>query len=56
MEVDIDKVAENNFLDLLKISAEFGEEDENQLFQWVRPVMPPTRHSVSSEGVIIFFF
>ena len=38
MEVETDKVAENNFLDLLEISAEFGEEDENQIFQWVRPL------------------
>ena len=38
MEAETDKVAENNFLDLLEISAEFGEEDENQLFQWVRPL------------------
>ena len=36
MEVDIDKVVEINFLDLLEILAEFGEEEENQLFQWVR--------------------
>ena len=33
MEAETDKVVENNFLDLLEISAEFGEEDENQLFQ-----------------------
>ena len=38
MEAETDKVAENNFLDLLEISAEFGEEEENQLFQWVRPL------------------
>ena len=38
MEVETNKVAENNFLNLLEISAEFGEEDENQLFQWVRPL------------------
>ena len=38
MEAEIDKVAENNFLDLLEILAEFGEEDKNQLFQWVRPL------------------
>ena len=37
-EVETDKVAKNNFLDLLEISAKFGEEDENQLFQWVRPL------------------
>ena len=38
MEAEIDKVAENNFLDLLEISAEFGEEYDNQLFQWIRPL------------------
>ena len=39
MEAETNKVAENNFLDLLKISAEFGEEEEeNKLFQWVRPL------------------
>ena len=38
MEAETDKVAENNFLDLLEISTEFGEEEENQLFQWVRPL------------------
>ena len=38
MEAEIDKVAENNFLNLLEISVEFGEEYENQLFQWVRPL------------------
>ena len=38
MEVETDKVAENNFLDLLEISVEFGEEEENQLFRWVRPL------------------
>ena len=27
MEVETDKVAENNFLDLLEISVEFGEEE-----------------------------
>ena len=38
MEAETDKVAENNFLDLLEISTKFGEENENQLFQWVRPL------------------
>ena len=38
MEAETDKVAENNFLDLLEILAEFGEEEDNQLFQWVRPL------------------
>ena len=38
MEAETDKVAENNFLDLLEISGEFGEEEENQLFQWIRPL------------------
>ena len=38
MEVETDKVAEINFLDLLEISVEFGEKEENQLFQWVTPL------------------
>ena len=38
MEAETDKVAEKNYLDLLDISFEFGEEEENQLFQWVRPL------------------
>ena len=38
MEAETDKVAETNFLDLLEISAEFGEEQDNQLFQWVIPL------------------
>ena len=38
MEVETDKVAENNFLDLLEFSVEFGEKEENQLFQWVTPL------------------
>ena len=38
MEADTDKVYEKNYLDLLDISAEFGEEEDNQLFQWVRPL------------------
>ena len=32
MEAETDKVAENNFLDLLEISAEFGEEEEINYF------------------------
>ena len=38
MEAETDKVTKNYFLDLLEISAEFGEEDQNQLFQWFRPL------------------
>ena len=38
MEAETDKVAENNFLNLLEISAGFGEEEEHQLFQWIRPL------------------
>ena len=38
MEVEIDKVVETNFFYLREISAKFGEEGENQLFQWVRPL------------------
>ena len=35
MEVENDRVAEKDYFDLLDISAEVGEEEENQLFQWV---------------------
>ena len=38
MQAKTDKVAENNYLDLLDISTEFGEEGDNQLFQWFRPL------------------
>ena len=38
MQAETDKVAEKNFLDLLDISVEFGEEEDNQLFQWVIPL------------------
>ena len=33
MQAEIDKIVEKNYLDLLNILAEFGEEEENQLFQ-----------------------
>ena len=33
MQAETDKVAEKNYLNLLDISAEFGEEEDNQLFQ-----------------------
>ena len=38
MQAETDKVAEKDYLDLLNISAEFGEEEDNKLFQWVRPL------------------
>ena len=38
MQAETDKVDEKDYLDLLDISAEFGEEENNQLFQWVRLV------------------
>ena len=38
MQADTDKVAKNDYLDLLDISIDFGEEKDNQLFQWVRPL------------------
>ena len=38
IEAETDKVEENNFLNLLEISIEFGEEDKNKLFRWVRPL------------------
>ena len=33
-----DRVAEKYYLNLLDISTEVGEEEDNQLFQWVRPI------------------
>ena len=33
METENDRVAEKDYLDLLDISAEVGEEEDNQLFQ-----------------------
>ena len=36
--VETDKVVEKDYLDLLNILAEFGEEGDNQLLQWVRPL------------------
>ncbi|RVW71858.1 hypothetical protein CK203_061141 [Vitis vinifera] len=38
MEAENDRVAEKDYLDFLDISAEVGEEEDNQLFQWVRPI------------------
>ena len=38
MEVENDKVAEKDYLDLLYIIVEVGEEEDSQLFQWVRPL------------------
>ena len=38
MQAETDKVAEKDYLDLLDISAEVGEEKDNQLFKWVRPL------------------
>ena len=38
MQEKTNKVVENDYLDLLDISAEFGEEEDNQLFQWVKPL------------------
>ena len=38
IQAETDKVAEKDYLDLLDISAKFGEEDNNQLFKWVRPL------------------
>ena len=32
MKAETDKIAEKDYLDLLDISAEFGEEEDNQLF------------------------
>ena len=38
MEAKNDRVAEKDYFDLLDISAKMGEEEDNQLFQWVRPI------------------
>ena len=38
MQAKTDKFVEKDYLDLLDISAKFGEEEDNQLFQWVRPL------------------
>ena len=38
MQVETDKVVEKDYLDLLNILVEFGEEEDNQLLQWVRPL------------------
>ena len=39
MEAENDWVVEKDYLDLLEISTEVGEEEEdNQLFQWARPI------------------
>ena len=38
MEAEHDKVAEKDYLDLLDIATEVGEKEDNQLFQWVRPL------------------
>ena len=38
MEAKNDRVVEKDYLDLLDISVEVGEEEENQLFQWVKPI------------------
>ena len=38
MEVENDWVAKKDYLDLLDISAKVGEEEDNQLFQWVRHI------------------
>ena len=38
MEAENDRVAKKDYLDLLDISAEVGEKEDNQLFQWVKPI------------------
>ena len=38
MQAETNKVAENDYLNLLDISVEFSEEEDNQLFKWVRPL------------------
>ena len=38
MEVENDRVSEKDYLDLFDISVEVGEEENNRLFQWFRPL------------------
>lgn len=38
MEAEDDKVAKKDFVDLIDISTRQGEEDGDQLFQWIRPI------------------
>ena len=38
MEVKNDKVVEKNYLDFFNFSRKIGEENENWLFQWVKPL------------------
>ena len=35
MEAEHDRVVEKDYLNLLDIASEVGEEEDNQLFQWV---------------------
>ena len=37
MKTKNDKVTVKDYLNLLDIIAKVGEEEDNQLFQWVRP-------------------
>ena len=38
IEIENDGVAKKYYLDILDISAKMGEEKDNQLFQWVKPL------------------
>ena len=38
METENDQIAKKYYPDLLDILIEVGEEEDNQLFQWVRPI------------------
>ena len=38
IEVENDKVVNKDSIDLLEISTKVGEEEDNKLFQWVRPL------------------
>ncbi|RVW18456.1 hypothetical protein CK203_105245 [Vitis vinifera] len=45
MEIENDTVAKKDYLDLLDISTEVGEEEDDQLFQWVKSL-----HLVDEDG------
>ena len=38
IQVETNKVDEKNYLDLFDVSTKFVEEEDNQLFHWVRPL------------------
>ena len=44
MEAENENVTEQDCLDLIQLSTEMGEEDEDILFQWIRPAHLDDEH------------